>query len=165
MPMAPPTSALPPLDRRYFEDYASGAVYRYGPVTVVRDELISFAAAYDPQPMHVDEAAAKAGPWGGLIASGWHTAVLLMRLYVDNFLSPVSALVSPGVDELRWKTPVRTGDALTLQVTVLETRRLGSDPMKGLLKVRMEGFNQAGELVASLIGTTFMKCRAPEQAA
>lgn len=159
-----PTPVLPPLGQRYFEDYASGAVYGYGPVTMARDELVAFAAAYDPQPMHVDEAAAEAGPWGGLIASGWHTAVLLMRLYVDNFLSPVSALVSPGVDELRWHMPVRPGDALTLQVTVLETRRLRSDPMKGTLRVRMEGFNQEGERVASLIGTTFMKCRAPEQA-
>jgi acyl dehydratase len=165
MPTDAPNPALPPADRRYFEDYAGGALYRYGPVTVDRDELVAFAAAYDPQPMHVDETVASAGPWGGLIASGWHTAVLLMRLYVDNFLSPVSALVSPGVDELRWKAPVRPGDDLTLQVTVLETRRLGSDPMKGILKVRMEGFNQRGELVASLIGTTFMKCRAPEPAA
>ncbi len=154
---------LPPADRRYFEDYAAGAVYRYGPVPVDRDAVVAFAAAYDPQPMHVDEAAAAAGPWGGLIASGWHTAVLLMRLYVDNFLSPVSALVSPGVDELRWKAPVRPGDALTLQVTILETRRLGSDPMKGMLKVRMEGVNQDGALVASLVGTTFMLCRAPDQ--
>jgi acyl dehydratase len=160
---SPPS--LPPADQRYFEDYASGAVYRYGPVTVGRDEVVAFAAAYDPQPMHVDEVAATGGPWGGLIASGWHTAGIMMRLYVDNFLSPVSALVSPGVDELRWKAPVRPGDALTLQVTVLETRRLRSDPMKGTLKVRMEGFNQDGELVASLVGTTFMKCRAPEQAA
>jgi acyl dehydratase len=163
MPTDAPTPALPPADRRYFEDYAQGAVYRYGPVTVARDEVVAFAAAYDPQPMHIDEAAAAAGPWGGLIASGWHTAVLLMRLYVDNFLSPVSALVSPGVDELRWKMPVRPGDALTVKVTVLETRRLSSDPMKGVLKVRMEGVNQHGEPVASLIGTTFMKCRAPEQ--
>jgi acyl dehydratase len=165
MPTDAPSPALPPPGQRYFEDYAIGAVYLYGPVKVARDEVVAFAAAYDPQPMHVDEAAATAGPWGGLIASGWHTAALLMRLYVDNFLSPVSALVSPGVDELRWKMPVRPGDALTLQVTVLETRRPRSDPMKGIVKVRMEGFNQTGEPVASLIGTTFMKCRAPQQAA
>ena len=153
---------LPPADERFFEDYAAGAVYRYGPVLVERDAVVAFAAAYDPQPMHVDEAAAAAGPWAGLIASGWHTAVLLMRLYVDNFLSPVSALVSPGIDELRWKMPVRPGDALTLQVTIEETRRLQSDPMKGMLKVRMEGLNQEGDLVASLLGTTFMRCRARE---
>ena len=165
MTTAASTPALPPVDQRYFEDYADGAVYRYGPITVARDEVVAFAAAYDPQPMHVDEAAAASGPWGGLIASGWHTVGIMMRLYVDNFLSPVSALVSPGVDELRWKAPVRPGDALTLQCTVLETRRLRSDPMKGTLKVRMEGFNQAGDLVASLIGTTFMKCRTPEPSA
>jgi acyl dehydratase len=155
-------TALPPPERRYFEDYAVGAVYRYGPVTVARDELVAFAAAYDPQPMHVDEAAAAAGPWGGLIASGWHTVAILMRLYVDNFLSPVSALVSPGVDDLRWRLPVRPGDALTAQVTVLEARRSRSQPMQGMLRVQLEGFNQDGVLATSFIGTTFMKCRAPE---
>ena len=161
MPIEAPTPALPPADRRYFEDYASGASYRYGPVTVSRDEVIAFAAAYDPQPMHLDEAAAAAGPWGALIASGWHTVALLMRLYVDNFLSPVSALVSPGVDELRWRLPVRPGDALTAQVTILETKRSRSQPMQGALRVRVEGFNQDGLLVASFIGATFVKCRAP----
>jgi acyl dehydratase len=155
-------TALPPAERRYFEDYAVGAVYRYGPVTVARDELVAFAAAYDPQPMHVDEAAAAEGPWGGLIASGWHTVAILMRLYVDNFLSPVSALVSPGVDDLRWRLPVRPGDALTAQVTILETRRSRSQPMQGMLRVLLEGFNQDGVLVTSFIGTTFMKCRLPE---
>lgn len=161
MPTDAPSPALPPPGQRYFEDYAIGAVYLYGPVKVARDEVVAFAAAYDPQPMHVDEAAATAGPWGGLIASGWHTAALLMRLYVDNFLSP-AALVSPGVDELRWLAPVRPGDALTAKVTVLEKRRLRSDPMKGVLKVRMEGINQDGVVVAGFIGTTFMLCRAPE---
>lgn len=155
-------TALPPAERRYFEDYAAGAVYRYGPVTLARDELVAFAAAYDPQPMHVDEAAAAAGPWGGLIASGWHTVAILMRLYVDNFLSPVSALVSPGVDDLRWRLPVRPGDALTAQVTILEARRSRSQPMQGMLRVLLEGFNQDGVMVVSFIGTTFMKCRAPE---
>ena len=161
MPTDAPTPALPPADRRYFEDYTEGASYRYGPVTVSREELLTFAAAYDPQPMHVDEAAAAAGPWGDLIASGWHTVALLMRLYVDNFLSPVSALVSPGVDELRWRLPVRPGDALTAQVTILETKRSRSQPMQGALRVRIEGFNQNDDLVASFIGVTFMKCRAP----
>lgn len=156
---------LPPVHERFFEAYAVGAAYRYGPVFVDRDSLVAFAAAYDPQPMHVDEAAAAAGPWGGLIASGWQTTVLLMRLYVSEFLSPASALVSPGVDELRWKKPVRAGDALTLQVTVVDKRRLRSDPMKGTIKVLIEGFNQEGDLVVSLFGTTFLKCRAPEPAA
>ncbi len=159
MSTAPPTPALPPPEDRYFEDYVVGAVYLFGPAQVERDEVIAFAAAYDPQPMHVDEAAAEAGPWGGLIASGWHTVGILMRLYVENFLSPVSALVSPGVDEVRWKLPVRPGDALTLRATVVEARALSSDPTKGLIKVRMEGLNQAGELVASLIGTGFVKRR------
>ena len=162
--MDAPSPVLPPVGQRYFEDYIPGASYRYGPTEVDRAAVIAFAVAYDPQPMHVDEAAAQAGPWGGLIASGWHTVGILMRLHVDNFLSPVSALVSPGVDELRWTAPVRPGDSLTLQVTILETRRLGSDPMKGLLKTRWEGFNQDGLLVASLVGMSFLKCRAPDLA-
>jgi acyl dehydratase len=157
----PQDDAMPPAADRYFEDYVPGAVFSYGPVRVEREEVLAFARAYDPQAMHADETAAAAGPHGGLIASGWHTAALLMRLYVDNFLSP-AALVSPGVDELRWLAPVRPGDALTAKVTVLEKRRLRSDPMKGVLKVRMEGINQDGVVVAGFIGTTFMLCRAPE---
>lgn len=157
----PTPPALPPADSRYFEDYSVGAAYAFGPVAVDRDELIAFARAYDPQAMHVDEAAAQAGPYGGLIASGWHTVSLLMRLYVDNFLSSVASLVSPGVDELRWTAPVRPGDRLTACVTVVETRRFKSDPMKGLIQARMEGFNQDGQRVVSFIGTTFMLCRAP----
>lgn len=153
------TAVLPPANARYFEDYAVGASYSFGPVTVDRDELIAFARAYDPQAMHVDEAAAQAGPYGGLIASGWHTVSLLMRLYVDHFLSSVASLVSPGVDELRWVAPVRPGDQLTARVTVVEKRRFKSDPGKGLVQARMEGFNQDGQKVVGFIGTTFMLCR------
>jgi acyl dehydratase len=157
-----PAPPLPPADQRWFEDYAVGAVYVFGPVTVDRDELIAFARAYDPQAMHTDEAAAAAGPYGGLIASGWHTVSLLMRLYVDNFLSSVASLVSPGVDELRWVAPVRPGDRLTARVTVVSKRRFKSDPMKGLIQARMEGFNQDGQKVAGFLGTTFMLCRGAE---
>lgn len=157
-----PASPLPPTGDRYFEDYAVDAVFTCGPIVVVREELLAFASAYDPQPMHVDEAAAATGPWGGVIASGWHTVSLMMRLYVDNFLSSVASLVSPGVDELRWLAPVRPGDALTARITVLEKRRFRSEPMKGLIKAKLEGFNQEGVLVVSFIGTTFMLCRAPE---
>ena len=157
--LTPPV--LPPADARYFEDYPVGASYVFGPVTVDRDELVAFARAYDPQAMHIDEAAARAGPHGGLIASGWHTVGLLMRLYVDNFLSSVASLVSPGVDELRWVAPVRPGDRLTLKVTTVSKRRLKSDPMKGLLQARMEGFNQDGQCVVSFVGSGFMTCRGP----
>jgi acyl dehydratase len=163
MPSQAPAPVLPPADQRWFEDYAVDTVYNFGPIAVDRDELIAFAKAYDPQAMHTDEALAAAGPYGGLIASGWHTVGLLMRLYVDNFLSSVASLVSPGVDELRWTAPVRPGDQLAARVTVLETRRLRSDPMKGVIKVRMEGFNQDGAAVAGFVGATFMLCRAPEK--
>jgi len=155
-----PAPIMPPADERYYEDYLPGSVYRCGPVTVARDEVIAFATAYDPQPMHTDEAYAAAGPFGGLIASGWQTVGILMRLYVDNFLSSVASMVSPGCDELRWLLPVRPGDQLTCQITILEKRRFRSEPMKGMIKSRIEGINQNGELAASFIGTTFMKCRA-----
>ncbi len=155
------TAALPPPHDRYFEDYVVGARFRLGPVTVDRDELVAVATAYDPQAMHIDEAAAAAGPWGGLIASGWHTVGLMMRLFVDNVLSPVASLVSPGVDELRWLAPVRPGDRLSAEVTVLDKRRSRSDPMKGLIRTQLEGFNQDGVMVVSFIGSGFFRCRAP----
>ncbi len=158
---APP---LPPADQRFFEDYPPDAVYRTGPMTIDKDELIAFAKAYDPQRMHVDEAFAVQGPFGGLIASGWQTIGVLMRLFVDNFLSTVANKVSPGCDEVRWLQPVRPGDAITAHIVVLDKRRLRSDPLTGLLRARIEGYNQRGELAASFIGTIFMKCRGPEVA-
>jgi acyl dehydratase len=95
---------------RYFEDYPVGAVFTGGPLAVSEADILDFARRYDPQPMHVDKAAAEAGPFGGLIASGWHTGALMMQLFVAHFLSPASSLASPGLDELRWLKPVRPGD-------------------------------------------------------
>src|ERR1051325_11478647 len=108
------------MSERYFEDYPPGAVFTGGPVEVSEAEIIDFARRYDPQAMHTDAAAASSGRFGGLIASGWHTAALMMRLFADNFLSPASSLASPGLDELRWHLPVRPGDVLSLRVTILE---------------------------------------------
>jgi acyl dehydratase len=105
---------------RYFEDYTPGAVFTSGAITVSEAAIIEFARQYDPQAMHTDPEAAANGRFGGLIASGWHTAALMMRLFATNFLSPASSVASPGIDELRWLQPVRPGDALHLQVTVTE---------------------------------------------
>src|SRR5262245_26890918 len=104
---------------RYFEDYAPGDVMTAGPIAVEADEIVQFASRYDPQPMHTDPEAAARGHFGGLIASGWHTGGLMIRLFALHFLSPASSVASPGVDEVRWFRPVRPGDELTLRVTVL----------------------------------------------
>ena len=94
-----------PIDERYFEDYTPGAVYEYGHLTVTEDDIVGFAEQFDPQPIHTNREFAEAGPFAGLIASGWHSAGLLMRLFADHYLSRVASLASPGVDELRWAGP------------------------------------------------------------
>jgi acyl dehydratase len=96
-----------PIDQRYFEDYHKGARFEYGPILVEETEIISFARRFDPQSIHTDPEAASRGPFNGLIASGWHTISLMMRLIVDHYLSAVASLGSPGVDEVRWLRPVR----------------------------------------------------------
>lgn len=148
-----PLSAMSTLrDDRYFEDYPVGAVYEFGPIEVEEAEVIAFASRFDPQAMHIDPAAAAAGPFKGLIASGWHTLSLMMRLMVDNYLSTVAGLASPGVDEVRWVRPVRPGDRLTLRTTILEARPSRSKPDRGVIFGLMEGVNQNGEVVASYRG-------------
>jgi acyl dehydratase len=139
-----------PIDDRYFEDYREGSVFTFGPIEVEESEVISFAERFDPQTIHTDPAKAAAGPFGGLIASGWHTASLMMRLFVDNYLSAVASLASPGVDELRWLRPVRPGDQLRLRVSVLETKPSRSKPDRGMVVSLLEALNQPGEVVFSL---------------
>ncbi|MFD0851730.1 MaoC family dehydratase, partial [Actinomadura adrarensis] len=119
--------ATPPADR-YFEDYRPGAVYEYGHRTVTEEEIIEFAERFDPQPIHVDREYAAAGPFGGIIASGWHTSSLAMRLIADHYLSRVASLASPGIDELRWPSPLRPGDTVRLRTTILEARPSRSKP-------------------------------------
>jgi len=106
------TQPLPNPPLRYFEDYPAGAVFELGSIEVDPLEVQSFAERFDPQPFHVDPQAAALSPYGGIIASGWHTASLMMRLLAQGFLSPASSLGSPGIDELRWLLPVRPGDRL-----------------------------------------------------
>ena len=139
------------LDDRYFEDYQPGAVYEYGYASVTEAEILAFARQFDPQPIHVDPAFAAAGPFGGLIASGWHTAGLMMRLLADNFLSKVASLASPGVDELRWATPLRPGDRLRLRTEIVEARVSRTKPDRGLVRTRAALLNDAGGQVLSLV--------------
>lgn len=140
---------------RYFEDFHDGDVIDVGTLTVSRDEIIAFAQQYDPQPFHIDPNAATFSIYGGLIASGWHTVSLLMRMIVTTLLVDSTSLGSPGVEELRWPLPVRPGDSLSGQMIVLETRVSNSRPTMGILRWRGEVRNQDGRLVLSLIGTNF----------
>ncbi len=154
-------SAVLPADasQRYFEDYVEGLVAEYGPVAVDADEIIDFGRRYDPQAFHVDPVRAAQGEFGGLIASGWQTAGLMMRLLVDHFLSPVASLGSPGVDELRWLVPVRPGDRLSARVTVVEARRSRSKPHVGIVRTSIEMLNQDRAVVMTVKGMTMMRCR------
>ena len=144
---------------RYFEDYPQGSVYEFGSIAVEEKEIIDFARRFDPQPFHTDPEAAKRSHYGGLIASGWHTAGLMMRLLVDQYLSPASSMGSPGVDELRWLKPVRPGDVLSLRVTVPEATRSRSKPDRGAVRSVTEVMNQRGEVVMSVKATSLMRCR------
>src|SRR5206468_8786456 len=126
---------------RYFEDYVAGAVFECGIIPVTQAEIIEFARRYDPQDMHIDPEAAARGRFGGLIASGWHTAAMMMRLVAENFLPKKASLGSPGIDELRWLRPVRPGDVLRLRVTVLEATRSRSRPDRGVVRTFMEVLN------------------------
>jgi acyl dehydratase len=140
-----------PIEDRYFEDYQPGAVYEYGYATVTEAEILAFARQFDPQPIHIDPAFAASGPFGGLIASGWHTAGILMRLFADHYLSRVASLASPGIDELRWAVPLRPGDTLRLRATIVEARVSRSKPDRGLVRTRGELLNADDGAVLSLL--------------
>jgi len=139
-----------PINERYFEDYVPGPVFEYGPISVTEAEVIDFAKKFDPQDIHTDPVKATRGPFGGLIASGWHTSSLMMRLYADNYLSSVASIASPGIDELRWLKPVRPGDSLWIRVTALDSRRSKSKPDLGVVRVYVEVLNQNREIVMTV---------------
>lgn len=148
-----------PIDDRYFEDYVPGAVHECGSIEVEEAEILAFGRRFDPQPFHTDPEIAKKTAFGGLIASGWHTASLMMRLFVDNYLSHVASLSSPGVDELRWLKPVRPGDMLSLRVTVRETTRSRSKPDRGMVFSDIEVRNQHGDVVMTMKAMNLLGCR------
>lgn len=154
-------SSVPPLER-YFEDYRAGEIFEFGARLITAEEIIQFASLYDPQAFHLDDEAAKKTHFGRLAASGWMTASVVMRMMVDNYISRVSSLGSPGIDELRWSKPVHPGDILRVRVTILETRVSKSKPDRGLLYGLNEAFNQNDELVMSYKGWGFYKARGQE---
>ena len=148
-----------PADRRYFEDYQAGATYEFGTVTVTEQEIVEFASRYDPQSFHVDPVAAQEGPFGGLIASGWHSCALMMGLFAEHYLSTVASLGSPGVDELRWLKPVRPGDRLHLRVQVVDTRLSRSDPGRGIVRTFAELVDELGEPVLTVTVVSLLRAR------
>jgi acyl dehydratase len=112
-----------PSKERYFEDYVPGLVLEYGTISLSEADIVHFAKQYDTHYIHTDPEAAKGGPYSGLIASGWHTAAVMMRLVADHYLPKVASLASPGVDEIRWTRPVRPGDSLWIRISILEAKR------------------------------------------
>lgn len=145
-----------PIEDRYFEDYVVGSVHEFGAIAVTEEEVLNFARRFDPQTFHIDPQGAKKTRFGGIIASGWHTCALAMRLFVDNYLSKVSSIASPGVDELRWIKPVRPGDELSIRVTVLGGRPSRSKPECGILTTFIEANNQRGEVVMTMKNISIM---------
>ncbi|HYK06822.1 MAG TPA: MaoC family dehydratase [Gaiellaceae bacterium] len=132
-----------------FEDFAAGQVYELGSRTVTEGELVDFARQWDPQPFHVDPVAAKDSIFGGLIASGWQTGAIWMRMYVDTMLGS-AARGSPGIEDLRWLAPVRPGDTLTGRLTVLDARPSATRPDRGTIRIRGEMVNQDGVTVMAM---------------
>ncbi len=148
-------------EKIYFEDFKPGTEIPLGSRKVSREEIIRFAQRFDPQPFHIDEEAAKTYPYGGLIASGWHTASLLMRMMVDGVLGRAASMGSPGVDELRWLKPMRPDDILTAVMRIDECTPSRSKPDRGLVAVTCEMRNQRGELILSKRSKNFYRRRRP----
>lgn len=150
------------MPARWFEDYEVGQVEALGSLVVDEQELVDFARRYDPQPFHTDAETAAAGPFGGLIASGWHTAAMMIGVFATKYLSPVSSLPSPAVDELRWLAPVRPGQKLTVRSTVNEARVSYSRPDRGIVRTHLEMVAESGEVVCSMLLTNFIRRRPTE---
>jgi len=149
------------MDKRYFEDFQVGDTLALGQYTITKERIVAFAREFDPQLFHLDEEAARKTIFGGLLASGFHTAAIFMRLLNDGLLQYVVSLGSPGLDELRWLRPVRPGDTLSARLTVLETVPSRSKPDRGVIRSLSEVLNQHGEVVMSLKALSFMGRRPP----
>ena len=152
-PPATPSEPTPPRTIRwYWEDFPVGQVREFGAMPVTREAVLAFAGEFDPQPFHLDDAAAEAGLFGRLSASGWHTCAMAMRMMCDAYLLDASSLGSPGIDSLRWTRPVHPGDTLGMRMTTLESRPMASRPNVGLMLSKWEVLNQHRELVLTMQG-------------
>lgn len=152
------------MSERYLEDFAVGQCFASGSLKVEAEQIQAFAAQFDPQPFHLDKAYARGSVFGGLAASGWHTAALTMRLLVESELRPAGGIVGTGFDEFRWPRPVRPGDALSIRCEVLDVRPSKSRPEQGLVKLRTTTLNQDGEAVQISIGNLLVLRYPPKQA-
>lgn len=141
---------------RYFEDFKPGDVIELGSRTITKDAIIAFAREFDPQIFHLDEDAARETIFGGLIASGWHTGSLMMRLLYDGLIKDTISLGSPGIDQMRWVKPVRPGETLSGRLTVTETIPSRSKPDRGIVRSLMELRNQHGDVVVTIQGMSLL---------
>ena len=148
---------------RYLEDFSVGQIFGSGRLQIDKERIKSFGAEFDPQPFHLDEEAARNTIFGGLAASGWHTAAMTMRLLVEGELKPSGGIVGAGFDEFRWPRPVRPGDELHVESEVLEVRPSRSRPNQGLIKVRTTTLNQNDEAVQVIIGNLVVPRRPPRE--
>ncbi len=149
----------PSTDDRYFEDYIVGSVYEFGSIVVQEEDILDFARRYDPQAFHMDPEKAKGSPFGGLIASGWHTAALTMRLLVDHYVSKVAGIGSPGSGPIRWLKPVRPGDELSIRVTIVKANKHRKKPDRGIVSAFVETINQHREVVMTRTAIGITRCR------
>ena len=150
------------MSKLYWEDFTPGRVFEHGPRLITREEIVGFAAEFDPQPMHLDEAAARATLLGGLSASGWHACCILMKMSTDSFVLNSASQGAPGVDEVKWLIPIRPGDRLILRATVVETRASRSRTDMGFVKFAFELINQTGLRAMTLTTSLMMGRRAGE---
>ena len=148
--------------RLFWEDFPVGSMRTFGAYQVTREEVLAFARSYDPQPFHLDDAAAEASLFGRLAASGWHTCAMTMRMLCEGYLLQSASLGSPGIDNLRWHKPVYPGDTLHIDYTVLEARPMASRPGVGLVKGQTEVKNQHGDVVLSMNGWGMFRRRAAD---
>ena len=153
------------MPKLYWEDFQAGAVSTYGPRLVTREEIVAFAAEFDPQPMHLDEVAARGTMLGGLGASGWHMCCLFMRVIADGFILNSSSMGGPGVEEVRWLAPLRPGTQIRVRANVVETRASKSWPEMGLVKFSYEMLDDAGAPLMQLTTTQMFGRRRPGMAA
>jgi acyl dehydratase len=148
-----------PVPQRYFEDYPIGLTETHGAEPVIEAEIVDFATRFDPQTIHTDAAAAVKGPFGGLIASGWHSASIVMKIMATSYLNQNANLGGIGVDEVRWPTPVRPGDILSATFTVVEARRSQSKPDRGIVRTHITAHQQDGLVVLAMTTITMLRAR------
>lgn len=153
------------MSKLHWEDFTPGRQFVHGPLRIDRAEMIAFAAEFDPQPMHLDEMAARGTMLDGLAASGWYGCCILMRMIAESFALNSTSMGAPGIDEVRWLKPIRAGDELTFHATVLEVRASRSRPDMGLVRFDYDLTNAAGVKVLSLTSSMMMGRRTPGTAA